>query len=406
MNAEPKGYFGKHGGRYVPEMFAPALDELERGYNQFKNDATFRAELESLLKNYVGRPTPLYFAENLTRKLGGAKIYLKLESLNHTGAHKINNAIGQALLAQKIGKRALVAETGAGQHGLAAATVAAKMGFGCKVFMGEVDVKRQYPNVYAMRLLGAAVVPVADGTRTLKDAVSAALKHWVENLETTHYLLGSALGPHPYPEIVRDFQSVIGREVMRQMDALEKRQPDILVACVGGGSNALGLFYPYLERTATRLVGVEAGGKGAQVGEHAARLSGETKEGILHGYKSYFVQTADGQIGDTHSVSAGLDYAGVGPELAHLYDAGRVEFQRASDDEALEGFELLARCEGIIPALETAHALAYIARVAPKLPSDNIAVVNLSGRGDKDIFITAKRLDNADWMEFLRNEIA
>lgn len=399
------GYFGPYGGQYVPEMLVPALEELENFYNNIKEDSLFREELHQLMVNYSGRPTPLYFAENLTRRCGGCKIYLKLESLNHTGAHKMNNVLGQALLAKKLGKKTVIAETGAGQHGLATASVAAKMEMKCKVFMGEVDMKRQYPNVYAMQLMGAEVIPVQYGTRTLKDAVNAALKHWIEHLDDTHYLLGSALGPHPYPTIVRDFQSIIGREVREQIKQYETRLPDILVACVGGGSNSIGLFHPFLEEPGIQFYGVEAGGIGTRPGQHAVRLGDNRQTGIVQGYKSYFLQDQHGQIMPTHSISAGLDYAGIGPELAHLFDNHKIKFQSVTDAEALAAFQTLCRDEGIIPALESSHAVAHAIKIAPRFPKDKIMVVNLSGRGDKDIFITAKALDPQKWSQFLRQEL-
>ncbi len=398
-------HFGPFGGRYVPEMLVPALDELEAAFLAARQDPAFNKSFDELLRHYCGRPTPLYPAHNLTRHLNGCHIFLKLESLNHTGAHKITNALGQALLALRMGKTRLIAETGAGQHGLATATVAARCGLGCTVFMGEVDVARQYPNVFAMRLLGAEVVAVADGTRTLKDAVNAALKEWVQHLPSTHYVLGSALGPHPYPTIVREFQSVIGREVASQLQTLTGRKPDHLVACVGGGSNSIGLFAPFLDDREIRLYGAEAGGRGPAPGEHAARLQGRPTTGIVQGYKSYFLQDEHGQIQGTHSISAGLDYAGIGPELAWHFQQGRIQFSAISDDEALAAYQLLARLEGIIPALESAHAVALAARLAPRLPKDDLMVVNISGRGDKDLFITARALDEARWRAFLHSEV-
>ncbi len=401
-----KMYFGPYGGQYVPEMLISALDELETAYERLSQEDGFQKELKSLLTHYAGRPTPLYFAENLTSITGGSKIYLKLEGLAHTGAHKINNVLGQALLAKKMGKSGLVAETGAGQHGLATATAAAKFGLDCKIFMGEKDIKRQYPNVYAMRLLGAEVIPVEFGTKTLKDAVNAAMKYWIEHLADTHYLLGSALGPFPYPRIVRNFQSVIGREVKEQIRKAEDRLPDLLVACVGGGSNAIGLFSPFLEEEKIQFYGVEAGGIGPEPGFHARRFSVHSRPGIAQGYKSYFIQNEDGQISPTHSISAGLDYAGIGPELAYLHDIKRIHFDSVSDDEALRAFETLTRTEGIMPALESAHAVAYAIKLASKLPKDNLMVVNISGRGDKDIFITARELDFKNWIDFLKSETA
>jgi tryptophan synthase beta chain len=398
-------YFGEFGGRYVPEMAMPALAELEQAYHSCKNEKSFRQELKGLQENYAGRPTPLYFAENLTRKCNGAKIYLKLEGLAHTGAHKINNVLGQALLARAMGKKCLVAETGAGQHGMATAAVAAKMGLACKVFMGEVDIERQYPNVYAMRLHGAEVIPVTFGSRTLKDAVNAALKYWIANLHDCHYLIGSALGPHPYPLMVRDFQSVIGREVKKQIKKAAGRNPDLLVACVGGGSNSLGLFHPFLNDKNVACLGVEAGGRGTGAGENAVRFSGSGRAGIAQGYKSLFLQDECGQLLPTHSVSAGLDYAGVGPELAYLQQCGRVQFSSVTDSEALDAFQLLCRHEGILPALESAHALAKALQIAPTMAKEKIMVVNISGRGDKDLFITARALDHDRWLEFLGREV-
>jgi tryptophan synthase beta chain len=401
-------HFGKYGGRYVPEMLIPALDELEKVYFEAKKDSEFQKELDDLFQNYAGRPTPLYRADNLTKKLGGAKIYLKLEGHLHTGAHKINNCLGQILLTRRMGKKKIVAETGAGQHGLASATVAAKFGMDCRVFMGEVDIRRQYPNVYAMRNLGAEVISVTDGTKTLKDAVNSALKYWTENLDTTHYLLGSALGPFPYPLIVRDFQSVIGREVRSQIMEREGRLPDMMVACVGGGSNSMGFFYPLLDEEKIKMIGVEAGGRGSAPGDNAARFphAGESPSvGIVQGYKSFFLQNEDGQLLPTHSISAGLDYAGVGPELAALYDLGRVKFDSVLDTEVLEAFKTLAKCEGIFPAMESSHAIAWAIREAPKMPKDSVMVINVSGRGDKDLFITARELDETRWLEFLKSEV-
>ena len=398
-------YFGQFGGRYVPEMLIPALDKLEDFYFNNKDDPDFKNQLKGYLKNYAGRPSPLCYAENLTKKIGGCKIYLKLEAHNHTGSHKINNTLGQVLLAKKMGKTQLIAETGAGQHGLATATVAAKFGLDCRIFMGEKDMARQYPNVYAMKLLGAEVIPVTSGTRTLKDAVNAALKYWIEHLQNTYYLLGSVVGPYPYPLIVRDFQSIIGREVKQQIMELENRLPDILVACVGGGSNSLGLFHPFLKNKNIELFGIEAGGYGTEPGSHAARFTDSPTTGIVQGYKSYFLQNENGQILPTHSISPGLDYAGVGPELAHLYNQGRITFSSVSDKEALEAFRTLSREEGIIPALESAHAVSFSLRLARKRPEDAIMVINISGRGDKDIFITAKELDNKNWIDYLKSEV-
>lgn len=400
-----RSHFGQFGGRYVPEMLIPALEELEKTYDAAKKDPSFKKEFKSLLKNFAGRPTPLTFAKNLTEKLGGAKIYLKNEGLNHTGAHKITHCIGQALLAKRMGKTRLIAETGAGQHGVATATVAAKLGFSCTVYMGEVDMNRQRPNVFLMEQLGATVVPVTFGNRTLKDAVNAAIKDWIENAEDTHYVLGSALGPHPYPTINRDFQSVVGKEVKKQLFEEEKKLPDYILACVGGGSNAIGVFSEFINVKTVKLIGVEAGGKGKKIGENAARFEGGTV-GVVEGYKSYFLQDSDGQIQKTHSISAGLDYAGIGPQFAHLKETGRVAFASATDKEVLEAFKTLAKTEGIIPALESAHAVAYAIKLAPKLKKSETVVVNLSGRGDKDLFIVAKAFKDKSFYEFLKKYIS
>lgn len=377
------GKFGVYGGRFVPETLVAALDELEEAYLAAKEDDTLSQEYTEILKNYVGRPTMLYRAEKLTEKLGGATILLKREDMNHTGAHKINNALGQALLARRMGKNRLVAETGAGQHGVAAATAAALFGLTCVVYMGEEDMARQELNVFRIRMLGADVVPVTSGTRTLKDATNEAIRDWVTNCRDTFYLLGSAVGPHPYPTLVRDLQSIIGREAREQAYALLGRLPDILVACVGGGSNAIGLFHPFL-REDIRMVGVEAAGRGLDTAEHAATLS-LGAPGVLHGAMSYLLQDEDGQVAPAHSVSAGLDYPGVGPEHSYLKDTGRVEYVAVTDSEALEAFALLTREEGIIPALESSHALAYAAKIAPLYDRDTVILVNLSGRGDKDV---------------------
>ncbi|MBN1940257.1 MAG: tryptophan synthase subunit beta, partial [Candidatus Aminicenantes bacterium] len=372
---------------------------------QARGDSVFRRELDGVLREFAGRPTPLAFAENLTRRAGGCRIFLKLESHAHTGAHKINNVLGQLLLARRMGKTRIIAETGAGQHGLAVAAGAARFGLRCSVFMGEDDCRRQRPNVFAMELMGAEVIPVNDGSRTLKDAVNAALKDWVERLDTTYYLLGSALGPHPYPRIVREFQSVIGREVKRQLAARGIVRPDILVACVGGGSNSIGLFHPFLKDSRVRCLGVEAGGRGRRPGEHAVRFGPHGRPGIVQGYLSYFLQDRDGQVLPTHSISAGLDYAGVSPELARLRDSGRVEFTSVSDREALKGYRQLAAQEGIVPALESAHAVAYGTKAASRLPKSGVMVINISGRGDKDLFIAARALDRANWLAFLKDEV-
>lgn len=387
MKAQPdeRGYFGQYGGRFVPETLVAPLDELTTSYFAYRDDPEFQAQLSDLLKNYSGRPTPLYFAKRLTEKLGGARIYLKREDLNHTGAHKINNCLGQILLARRMGKQRIIAETGAGQHGVATATVCALFGLECAIYMGTEDMRRQELNVFRMRLLGAEVRPVDSGSRTLKDAINEALRDWVTNVETTYYLLGSALGPHPYPLMVRDFQSVIGREAREQILEHEGRLPDVLVACVGGGSNAIGLFHPFLNDESIRMIGVEAGGRGETLGEHAARFMDNGRVGVLQGTKSYLLQDQFGQIAPTHSVSAGLDYASIGPEHAFLHDSGRVEYAHVSDDEALDGFKLLSETEGIIPALESSHAVAYAAKIAPEMRSSEVMIVNLSGRGDKDV---------------------
>ncbi len=385
---DARGRFGRFGGRYVPETLVPALQALEAAYREAKADPAFVADLRHVLREYVGRPSPLYLAANLTRHLGGARVYLKREDLNHTGAHKINNTVGQALLAKRMGLRRIVAETGAGQHGVAAATAAALFGLECVVYMGEEDVRRQALNVYRMRLLGAEVVSVASGTRTLKDATNEAIRDWVTNVRDTFYVLGSVVGPHPYPMLVRDLQSVIGFEVMDQLAEREGRSvPDVLVACVGGGSNAIGLFAPFAYLPAgerPRLVGVEAGGHGVESGRHAASITGG-KTGVLHGSLMYLLSDDGGQVSPPHSVSAGLDYPGVGPEHSHLAQAGVAEYVAATDEEALDAFELLARVEGIVPALESAHAVAHAAKLAPTLPTEAVMVVGLSGRGDKDV---------------------
>ncbi len=381
------GKFGPYGGQFVPETLMPALLELENAYAQAQRDPTFQAKLDHLLQTYVGRPTPLTYARRLTQHLGGAKIYLKREDLNHSGAHKINNALGQALLAQRMGKRRIVAETGAGQHGVGAATACALLGLECIVYMGTVDIARQQPNVFRMKLLGAEVRPVESGSRTLKDAINEAIRDWVTNVASTYYLLGSALGPHPYPTMVRNFQRVIGVEARRQILAVENRLPDTLIACVGGGSNAIGLFHPFLDDESVQMIGVEAGGKGIAGGQHAARFADpeRARVGVLHGTRSYVLQNADGQIMETHSISAGLDYPSVGPEHALLRDQKRIEYTFATDDKALAAFHLLSRLEGIIPALESAHAVAEAIKRAPTMPKDALIIVNLSGRGDKDL---------------------
>ncbi|MEI6222176.1 MAG: tryptophan synthase subunit beta [bacterium] len=401
-----KGYFGQFGGSFLPEMFIPAIEELENTYNKAKKDPAFLKEFSNLLTTYVGRPSPLTFCPNLTKHLGGAKIYLKREDLNHTGAHKINNALGQALLAKRMGKTRLIAETGAGQHGVATATVAARLGFKCTVYMGIVDVKRQRPNVFWMQQLGATVEPVFSGTQTLKDAIDEAQRDWAKNLLDTHYLIGSALGPHPYPTIVRDFQSVIGKETKKQMKNSEGRLPDVLIACVGGGSNSIGLFHPFLKDKSVRKIGVEAGGFGLKSGKHAIRLKDAKigRPGIVQGYKSFFLQNADGQVLETHSVSAGLDYAGIGPEHAYLHETKQVEYEFSTDEEAIAALKLLARTEGIIPALESSHAVAQAIKTAPTLSKNKIIIVNLSGRGDKDIFTVAEGLKDKEWKTFIQEK--
>ena len=381
---DARGHFGPYGGMFVPETLMAALEELTAEYERSRHDPAFRRELDELLRDFAGRPTPLYFAERLTKRLGGAKIYLKREDLLHTGAHKINNALGQILLAQRMGKRRIIAETGAGQHGVATATVAARSGCECVVYMGAVDMERQALNVARMRFLGAKVVAVTAGQATLKEAINEAMRDWVTNVRTTHYILGSALGSHPYPMLVRDFHRVIGVEARRQMLEREARLPDLLIACVGGGSNAIGLFHPFLQDASVRMIGVEAGGEGIRSGKHAARFQGG-KLGVLQGTKTFVLTDSDGQIELTHSVSAGLDYAAIGPEHSFLRDSGRVTYDYATDDEALAAFRTLAEVEGIIPALETAHAIAQAIKTAPTLPADQLIIVNCSGRGDKDV---------------------
>jgi len=378
------GHFGEFGGKFVIETLMPALQELEKLYNEAQNDPEFQKQLKFYLEHYVGRPSPLYFAENLTRQLGGAKIYLKREDLNHTGAHKINNTIGSALLTQRMGKKRVIAETGAGQHGVATATAAALFGLECEVFMGEEDIRRQELNVFRMKLLGAKVIPVSSGTRTLKDATSEAIRNWITTVEDTHYIIGSVVGPHPFPMIVRDFQRIIGDETKEQIQEAEGRLPDALVACVGGGSNSMGLFYPFVEDQDVKMIGVEAAGHGIETGKHGASL-GHGAVGILHGMKSYLLFDADGQITEAHSISAGLDYPGVGAEHSYFKNSKRAEYASITDKEALEGFKLLSRSEGIIPALESSHAIAHVAKVAPKMKKSEIIVLCLSGRGDKDV---------------------
>jgi tryptophan synthase beta chain len=385
---DKRGHFGVYGGIFVSETLMQPLKELREAYERLRDDKDFQKEFDDDLRQYVGRPSPLYLAKRLTGNWGGAKIYLKREDLNHTGAHKINNTIGQALLARHMGKKRVIAETGAGQHGVATATVAARFGMQCVVYMGSEDIKRQAINVFRMKLLGAEVVPVESGSKTLKDALNEAMRDWVTNVENTFYIIGTVAGPHPYPMLVRDFQSVIGREVRTQIKALEKRLPDVLVACVGGGSNAIGLFYPFIKDKNVAMVGVEAAGEGVATGRHAATLCAG-RPGVLHGNRTYLLESEDGQITETHSISAGLDYPGVGPEHAYLKDSGRAQYVSITDKEALEAFHELTRTEGIMPALESSHALAYAKKLAPELGKNKIIVVNLSGRGDKDIHTVA-----------------
>jgi len=389
---DKRGYFGNFGGKYIPETLISAITEIEVAYQKAKKSINFQRDLHYYFKHYIGRPSILYYAKRLTEKLGGAKIYLKREDLNHTGSHKINNAIGQVLLAKKLGKKRIIAETGAGQHGVAVATVAALFGLSCAVYMGEVDIKRQALNVFRMQLLGAEVVPVKSGSRTLKDAVNEAIRDWVSNVKDTHYLIGSVVGPHPYPMMVRDFQSIIGKEVKEQIITLEGRLPDYLVACVGGGSNAIGLFYKFYDEKKVKIYGVEAAGYGLATQKHAASL-GAGKVGMLHGTKSFLLQDENGQIKEAYSISAGLDYPGVGPEHAYLKETGRVNYVSVTDEEALEAFQLLSKTEGIIPALESAHALAYLLKLIPKTNTKEIVVVCLSGRGDKDSEVVSNKLE-------------
>ena len=378
------GHFGIYGGRYVAETLMPLILDVEQAYDEARNDPAFRAELSSYLTSYVGRPTPLYFAERLTEQLGGARIYFKREDLNHTGAHKINNCMGQILLAKRMGKRRIIAETGAGQHGVATATVCALFGLECVVYMGEVDIERQAPNVFRMKMLGAEVRPVTSGSGTLKDAMNDALRDWVATVEDTYYLIGTVAGPHPYPTMVRDYQSVIGDETKAQINEIEGRNPDTLLACIGGGSNAIGMFHPFLDDDEVRIIAVEASGEGIETGKHAASLTAG-EPGVLHGNRTYLLQDGDGQITEAHSISAGLDYPGIGPEHAWLHDIGRVEYVSIRDDEAVDAFQLCTRAEGIIPALESAHAVAHAAKIAPELAPDHLMVINMSGRGDKDL---------------------
>ena len=388
---DEKGRFGHYGGRFVAETLMPLILDLEAAYKAAQADPAFEAELIDLQTHYVGRPSPLYFAERLTEHFGGAKIYLKRDELNHTGSHKINNCLGQILLARRMGKTRIIAETGAGQHGVAVATAAARFGLPCTVFMGATDMKRQKPNVFRMKLLGADIRPVTSGSGTLKDAMNEALRDWVTNVENTFYIIGTVAGPHPYPAMVRDFQSIIGKEVREQILDRESRLPDSLVACIGGGSNAMGLFHPFLDDSDIRIIGVEAGGLGLETPDHAASLAGGLP-GVLHGNRTYLLQDDDGQIIEGHSISAGLDYPGIGPEHAFLRDAGRVEYVSATDAEALEAFQLITRLEGIIPALEPSHALAHVGKIAPDLPRDHLMVMNMCGRGDKDVFAVAEHL--------------
>jgi len=388
---DENGHFGIYGGRYVAETLMPLLREVEAAYESAKADPAFRAEFDNLMTHYVGRPSPLYFASRITEHCGGAKVYFKRDELNHTGAHKINNTLGQVLLARRMGKTRIIAETGAGQHGVATATVCALFGIPCVVYMGTVDIERQKPNVFRMKLLGAEVVPVSTGSSTLKDAMNGALRDWVAHVDDTFYVIGTVAGPHPYPAMVRDFQSVIGIETREQIMAAEGRLPDTLVACIGGGSNAMGLFHPFLDDDGIRIIGVEAAGDGIDTDRHAASLSGG-KPGVLHGNRTYLLQDEDGQIAEAHSISAGLDYPGIGPEHAWLHDSGRVQYESATDTDALDAFQLCSRLEGIIPALEPAHALAHVLRIAPDLPSDHLIVMNMCGRGDKDVFSVADAL--------------
>ena len=402
-DADENGYFGEFGGQYVPELLTKPLRDLEKAYTQAKQDPAFQKELMDLYKHYSGRPTPLYFASNLTRKLGGAKIYFKNEGLNHTGAHKINHCLGQALLARRMGKTRLIAETGAGQHGVATATVAAKFGFDCTIYMGELDIYRQRPNVFWMEQLGAKVEPVKYGHKRLKDAIMASLQDWIASAQDTYYLLGTASGPHPYPSIVRDFQNIIGLEVKEQLQEQENTTPDYLIACVGGGSNAMGLFNTFLEDEKVQMIGVEAGGKGVNHKEgHAARILGGGKIGVVEGCKSFFLQDDDGQVEKTDSISAGLDHAGIGPEHAHLHNLKRVTYEYATDKEVVSAFQMLAKTEGIFAAFESAHAVAHAIKLAPKIARDKIIVVNLSGRGDKDIFTIADALGDKSWKDYLK----
>ncbi len=408
MTSPKNGYFGKFGGRYVPEVLLPAIEEAQRVWDEAKNNDNFWKEFLYHAKTFIGRPSPLYFAENLTKRLGGGKIYVKREDLNHTGAHKINNALGQALLVKRMGKKRVITETGAGQNGVAVATVCAKFGFDCTVYMGEEDIARQRPNVFWMERLGAKVVPVISGTKTLKDAVNEALRDWITNVDDTHYVIGSALGSAPFPEMVRDFQKIIGREAKVQLQELEKNSeilPNKIIACVGGGSNAIGIFTEFIPENSVELIGVEAGGLGVETGKHAARFGADdARVGIVQGYKSMFLQDEDGQLKHTHSVSAGLDYAGIGPEHAHLQEIGRVQYTNATDSEAIDALKTVMKHEGMIPALESSHAWAEVLKQAPTMQKDEILIVNQSGRGDKDIFIVADALADENWFEFLQKK--
>ena len=388
---DAEGHFGMYGGRYVAETLMPLILDLDRTWQDARKDPAFWEEFGHWARDYIGRPSPLYFAESLTEHLGGARIYFKRDELNHTGSHKINNTVGQILLARRMGKTRIIAETGAGQHGVATATVCARVNLPCVVYMGTKDIERQAPNVFRMKLLGAEVRPVTSGSRSLKDALNEALRDWVANVETTFYIIGTVAGPHPYPELVREFQSVIGQEAKDQMMEAEGRLPDTIVACIGGGSNAMGLFHPFLDDEGVAIIGVEAGGRGIETGDHAASIAGG-RPGVLHGNRTYLLQDHDGQIVEAHSISAGLDYPGIGPEHAWLADTGRVSYVSATDDEALEAFRLCSRIEGIIPALEPAHALAHVMKIAPQLPRDHIICMNMCGRGDKDVFTVAQAL--------------
>jgi tryptophan synthase beta chain len=405
MNAGFLGYFGEFGGQYVAETLRAPLDELQNAFSEAIGDVSFLETLAEFHRDFVGRPTPLYFAENASKTLGGGRIYIKLEGLANTGAHKINNALGQALLAKRIGKKRIIAETGAGQHGLATAAICAKVGLECRVYMGQVDIVRQHPNVFWMEQFGAEVIPVTAGSQTLKDAINEALRDWASSFRTTHYLIGSALGPSPYPVMARTFQSVIGKEV-REQASQRGLNVRAMIACVGGGSNSIGFFAPFIEEKTPRLIGVEAGGRGFAPGDHASRMGGHGRKGIVHGYKSLFLLDDDGQIQQTHSVSAGLDYPGIGPELASLGEKGRIEFTTASDAEALEAVRFFARTEGLMFALESAHAGAAALKIAPTYQPDEAIIINMSGRGDKDLFILAPALDKRNWLAFLKSEIA